>query len=200
MRMHDAVHICPRPVDACMHGDNFSRGCFKRPPDDLAIKGDDRHLLRRQLAVESGRREQHVFRSRQAHAHIAMPAVRHDPCLEKPLGCPHELFFQGLRSIVGHLAVPFCALYSAVQPQSIVCALPVMPLAASEQRKVANCATSRGSSRRWMAPLDTMIFSTTSSSGMPYAFAWSAICFSTSGVRTYDGQIALQVTPRSPAS
>ena len=38
--------------------------------------------------------------------------------------------------------------HCAVHPQSIVKALPVIPLASSEQRYVANFATSSGSSRR----------------------------------------------------
>ena len=38
--------------------------------------------------------------------------------------------------------------------------------------------------RRFTAARVSMIFSTTSSSPIPWVLAWSAICFSTSGVRT----------------
>src|SRR4029077_173284 len=41
---------------------------------------------------------------------------------------------------------------------------------------------------------------TTRSGGMPWALAWSSICFSSRGVRTYPGQMALQVIPSSAVS
>jgi hypothetical protein len=45
-------------------------------------------------------------------------------------------------------------------------------------------ATSSGSISRLIADSVSITFSTTSSCAMPWMRAWSAICFSTSGVRT----------------
>src|SRR5438874_7689633 len=57
--------MTPRPPRSTLFPyTTLFRSRFKRPSDDLAIKGDNRHLLRRELAVESGSRQQHVFRSR----------------------------------------------------------------------------------------------------------------------------------------
>src|SRR5215208_5086285 len=77
---------------------------------------------------------------------------------------------------------------------------PFMNDASGVQRKAANSATSSGSIRRLIAGSVSMIFSITSSSEIPCILAWSAICFSTSGVLTYAGSTQLEVTPLGPPS
>src|SRR5690606_17770437 len=88
----------------------------------------------------------------------------------------------------------------ALHPPSIVYEAPVTMPAASEASHPASEATSLGSTRRLTALSVSMIRSTTSPSGMPCTRAWSAICFSTSGVRTYPGLMQLLVTPCGPPS
>jgi hypothetical protein len=79
---------------------------------------------------------------------------------------------------------------------------PVIDHAAGPQRNSTARATSSGSMSRFTALRVSITFSNTSSSSMPWARAWSATWPSTSGVRTYDGQMACAVTcgQRSPAS
>ena len=72
--------------------------------------------------------------------------------------------------------------------------------AAGEHRYSNAWATSLGSTSRLIAGSVSMIFSTTSSSGMRWIRAWSAICPSTRGVLTYAGQIVFEVTPLGPPS
>src|ERR1019366_5981125 len=83
----------------------------------------------------------------------------------------------------------------ASHPASIVSAAPVIDHASSRQRNAAYRATSSGSMSRFTAFCVRSTRSTTSAAGIPCTRAWSAICRSTSGVRTYDGQIAFTVTP-----
>src|SRR6478735_4327389 len=85
--------------------------------------------------------------------------------------------------------------HRAVHPPSIVYEAPVTIPAFSDASQPAREATSSASTSRLTALSVSMIFSTTSLSGMPCTFAWSAICFSTSGVRTYAGLMQLLVTP-----
>jgi hypothetical protein len=72
--------------------------------------------------------------------------------------------------------------------------------AGPEQRKATSSATSAGSISRLMAGSVSMMSVITCCSEMPCNLAWSLICFSTSGVRTYAGQTVLEVTPRGPPS
>ena len=73
---------------------------------------------------------------------------------------------------------------AAVQPPSIAKDEPVIEAEAGPQRKATRSATSAGSISRLTATGSSSTFSSTSASGMPWLAAWSAICFSTSGVRT----------------
>ena len=61
---------------------------------------------------------------------------------------------------------------------------PETEAAAGPQRNATRSATSSGSISRLTATGASITFSMTSASGMPWAVAWSRICFSTSGVRT----------------
>src|SRR3954454_19794410 len=75
-------------------------------------------------------------------------------------------------------------LQEALQPPSITSELPVIDAAAGEHRKATASATSSGSISRLTDARASITRPMTSSSGSPWAFAWSAICPSTSGVRT----------------
>ena len=77
---------------------------------------------------------------------------------------------------------------------------PVKASPPGPSRKRTASATSLGSISRLSTCGARMTRSSTSSSGMPCAAAWPAICFSTSGVRTKAGQTAVAVTPCSAPS
>ena len=72
----------------------------------------------------------------------------------------------------------------AVQPRSITTGVPVKPRPLGPSRNATTSATSLGSSSRFTACRSRITSSSTRSSGRPCARAWSAICASTSGVRT----------------
>ena len=72
----------------------------------------------------------------------------------------------------------------AVQPRSSTTGVPVNPRPLGPSRNATTSATSLGSSSRFTACRSRITSSSTRSSGSPCARAWSAICASTSGVRT----------------
>src|SRR5205823_14955934 len=90
--------------------------------------------------------------------------------------------------------------YRAVQPPSIIWALPVIPPADSEQRNRTSVATSSASRKRFTAAGPSITSETTCSSVMPRVFACGPIWFITSEVRTYVGQTQLAVMPSTAAS
>src|SRR2546427_215248 len=90
--------------------------------------------------------------------------------------------------------------HCAVQPPSIDSSAPVIDAAASLARNTASSATSSTATNRLVGCAASRISRLTCSSVMPRAFAVSGICFSTSGVQTYPGQIAFTVMPCSAAS
>tara|TARA_R110001583_G_scaffold26725_6_gene96156 strand:- start:14025 stop:14348 length:324 start_codon:yes stop_codon:yes gene_type:complete len=73
-------------------------------------------------------------------------------------------------------------------------------LAAGLARKATVPAISEMSINCFFGIGSSMILLITSSSVMPFSLAWEAICFSTNGVLTYDGQMVLTVMSVSPVS
>lgn len=74
--------------------------------------------------------------------------------------------------------------HRALQPPSIVRDAPLIDAEAGEHTNATISATSSGSTSRLTDGSSSITCSTTSSGVMPCACAWSAICCSTSGVRT----------------
>src|SRR5439155_13253022 len=97
----------------------------------------------------------------------------------------------GVQALGGHCAV---------QPPSIDSSAPVIDAAASLARNTASSATSSTATNRLAGCGASSMSRLTCSSVMPRAFAVSGLCFSTSGVQTYPGQIAFTVMPCSAAS
>jgi len=92
--VHHTCNIGAFAVDAGVHAGNLARHRVHAALHDLAVEGDDRDVLRRQVRVETRRGQQHMLGAGQPHTHIAMPAVRHDPRLKQPLNCLDKLHSQ----------------------------------------------------------------------------------------------------------